>query len=77
MIAAETEFTVIFNTVNDAWGSYGYDESKDVFRITVIPQKAHHEEWLAFEFEDLAGTSAEAFLHWAELKIPFKIETAK
>jgi hypothetical protein len=33
-------------------------------------------EWLAFGFEDLAGTTATAYLHWEELKVPFKIEVS-
>jgi hypothetical protein len=30
-----------------------------------------------FGFDDLAGTSATAYLHWEQLKVPFKIEVAK
>jgi hypothetical protein len=29
-----------------------------------------------YGFDNLAGTSATAFLHWEKLKVPFKIETA-
>jgi hypothetical protein len=30
-----------------------------------------------FGFDDLAGTSATAYLHWEQLKVPFKIQAAK
>jgi hypothetical protein len=75
-IPGEEEWTIMFNTVNDAWGSYQYDETKDALRITVNSLEAPHCEWLTFGFEDLAGTSATAFLHWEKLKVPFKVEVA-
>ncbi|QCX39162.1 DUF2911 domain-containing protein [Aureibaculum algae] len=31
-------WTVIFNTVNDSWGSSKYDESKDALRIDITPE---------------------------------------
>jgi hypothetical protein len=77
MIASETEWVVIFSKKNEDWGSYAYDEKEDALRVTVKPVKAPHEEWLTFGFDDLAGTSATAYLHWEKVKVPFKIEVAK
>ncbi len=77
MIPSPKEWIVIFSKKNEDWGSYAYDEKEDALRITVNPQKANHQEWLLFGFEDLEGTSATAFLHWEELKVPFKVELAK
>jgi hypothetical protein len=74
MIPSEGEWTVIFNKKNDGWGSYAYDEKEDALRVIVKPVQASHQEWLTFGFDDLAGTSATAFLHWEKLKVPFKIE---
>ncbi len=74
MIPSENDWVVIFNKVNDAWGSYKYDESQDALRINVTPIAAPHQEWLVYGFEDLDGTSATAFLQWEKLKVPFKIE---
>ncbi len=76
MIPAEDEWTVIFNKVYDAWGSYSYDESQDALRVKVTPQKAPHQEWLVYGFDELEGTSATAYLHWEELKVPFKVQLA-
>jgi hypothetical protein len=77
MIPAEDEpWTVIFNKVNDAWGSFQYDESQDALRIKVDPVKAEYQEYLTYGFEDLSGNSATAYLHWAELKVPFTVEVA-
>lgn len=76
-IPGEKEWVVIFNTVNDAWGSYTYDESKDALRITVASAKASHMEWLTYGFEEITDNSTVAYLHWEKLKVPFKIEIAK
>ena len=73
MLPGEKEFVIIFNKVNDSWGSYSYDETKDALRVTVKPVEAGYEEWLSYGFDDLSGTSATAYLHWEKKKIPFKI----
>ncbi len=77
MIPSEKEWVIIFSKNNSAWGSFTYNQEEDALRITVTPVKAPHEEWLTFGFDDLAGTSATAFLHWENLKVPFKIELPK
>jgi hypothetical protein len=77
MIPGEKEWTIIFSKKNDAWGSFTYDQAEDALRITVTPAQAPHEEWLTFGFDDLAGTSATAYLRWEQLKIPFKIQLAQ
>lgn len=77
MIPGESEFVVMFSKNDSLWGSYKYNESEDALRFSVKSQKAHHNEWLSFGFEDLAGHSATAYLHWEKLKIPFKVEITK
>ncbi len=77
MIPSENEWTVIFNKVNEGWGSYAYDEAEDALRLMVKPVAASFEEWLRFGFDDLAGTSAVAFLQWEKLKVPFTISVAE
>ena len=74
MIPSKEDWTIIFSKKNDVWGSFKYNQEEDALRITVTPVKAPHQEWLLFGFEDLAGTSATAYLHWEMLKVPFKIE---
>jgi len=74
MIPSENEWVIIFSKNNSGWGSYGYNEEEDALRVTVHPVQAPHEEWLTYGFDDLAGTSATAFLHWEKVKVPFKIE---
>ena len=74
MIPSENEWVIIFSKNNSGWGSYGYNEEEDALRVTVQPVEAPYEEWLTYGFDDLAGTSATAFLHWEKVKVPFKIE---
>jgi hypothetical protein len=76
MIPSEKEWEIIFSKDNDKWGSFKYDEANDALRVTVTPVEAPQREWLTYGFENLAGTSATAYLHWEKLKVPFRIEVA-
>jgi hypothetical protein len=77
MIPSEKEWIIIFSKNNSAWGSFAYKQEEDALRVTVTPVKAPFQEWLEFGFDDLAGTSTTAYLHWEELKVPFKIQLAQ
>ena len=77
MIPSEKDWIVIFNKVSEGWGSYDYDEAEDALRVKVTPVEAPFEEWMRFGFDDLAGTSAVAFLQWEKLKVPFTIALAE
>jgi len=77
MIPSEKEWIIIFSKINNAWGSFTYKQEEDALRVTVIPVKAPLQEWLSFGFDDLAGTSATVYLHWEQLKVPFKIQIAQ
>ncbi|MCJ7553898.1 MAG: DUF2911 domain-containing protein [Ignavibacteriaceae bacterium] len=74
MIPSEKEWIIIFSNNNSEWGSFSYNQVEDALRITVTPVKSHHQEWLLFGFEELAGNSTTAFLHWENIKAPFKIK---
>ncbi|MFQ5675479.1 MAG: DUF2911 domain-containing protein, partial [bacterium] len=76
MIPSEKDWTIIFSKNNSAWGSFSYNKEEDALRVTVTPVAAPHQEWLMYEFEDLAGTSATGYLYWEKLKVPFKIKLA-
>ncbi len=71
MLVAEKEWTVIFNKVNTAWGSFFYDPTEDVLRVKVTPEKSEFTEWLAYGFENLSASSADVFLKWENLKVKF------
>jgi hypothetical protein len=77
MIPSEKDWIIIFSKNSSGWGSFAYKQEEDALRITVTPVKAPFQEWLEFGFDDLAGTSATGYLHWEELKVPFKIQLAQ
>jgi tetratricopeptide (TPR) repeat protein len=57
-----------------SWGSFSYKPEEDAARVTITPQKAEHQEWLRYGYDELTANSAVAFIHWEALKVPFKIE---
>ena len=74
MLPGEKEFKIMFNKVNDSWGSYAYDAAQDALVVTVKPVACEKVEWLEFGFEGLSDTGATAYLKWDKLQIPFKID---
>jgi len=76
-IPSASSWVIAFSKVNDLWGSYKYDQKNDAIRITVASEKAAHKEWLEFGFDEYTGTSAEVYLQWEKVKVPFKVEAAK
>ncbi len=77
MIPSKTTWIIIFSKNSSAWGSFSYNQAEDALQITVTPVEAPHMEWLMYGFNDLAGTSATAYLWWDNLKVPFKIALPK
>jgi len=74
MAAGETDWTIIFNRNNSAWGSFFYDPSLDALQVQVQPEKTDYfREWLTYEFDDRQLDTAQAVLHWEHLRVPFRI----
>lgn len=76
-IPSEKEWTVIFNKNVTLWGSYKYNPEEDQLQIKVLPVTSHHQEWLAYGFEDATPKSATVFLHWELLKVPFTVNVVE
>ncbi len=70
------ESTLIFNSNADSWGSYFYEESKDVLRVKTKQQKdtKNLKERLEFTFTDQTTSSVELALEWEYWRIPFTVE---
>lgn len=82
ILPTEAEWTFIFNSEAEAWGSYSYKEDKDALRVKVKPSEAPHKERLEFGFEDLNDSSATFYAHWEKRKADLNlvvevVETAK
>ena len=69
------EWTIIFNKVNNAWGSFTYDEKQDQLRVTAKPQKtAEFQETMSIEVENIKGTTADVVIRWENVRVPFTVD---
>lgn len=74
MAPGESEWTIIFNKNSSAWGSFFYDPSLDALKVQVQPEKTDYfREWLTYEFDDRQLDTAQAVMHWENLRVPFRI----
>ena len=74
-IPGKDEWTLIFNSVAEQWGSFNYDEKKDVLRVKAKPQMAsENQEWLSFEIPTVTPNSAQVNIRWERLRVPFTVE---
>lgn len=71
-IAAENNWTVIFNSVFDQWGTYDYNEAKDVLRIMAKAIKAPDafSEKMTFRISKNGMIS----LLWGAYKVEFLVQ---
>ena len=70
-IPGEKEWTIILNSTLDTWGSYSYDESKDVARVTAaVTTDKESLEAFSIAFND-DGTM---FLGWGTLRVAVPIK---
>lgn len=68
----EDEWTIIINN-NINWGTR-YDESADVLRFSVSPEKASFVEQMMIYFEDITSSTANLVIHWDVVKVPIEIQ---
>jgi hypothetical protein len=74
-IPNKTEWILIFNKVNNAWGSFAYDEKQDALRVKAVPQKSKtNRETLMYEFENVTPRSSTVVLSWEKLRVPFTVD---
>lgn len=74
-IPGREEWTIIFNSVADQWGSYSYDEANDVLRVKAKPQRAEFREWMTFEVPEMTTDTGNVVLRWENLAVPFTVDT--
>ena len=73
MIPGESEWTVIFSKMSNAWGSFTYKESEDALRVTVKPQPTDLHDALTYDFDQLKTDSAVATMRWDKVAVPITI----
>ena len=74
-IPSKKEWTIIFNGVADQWGSFNYDEKKDVLRVKAKPVKAKgNQEWLLYSIPVVTPNTAQVLISWEKVAVPFTVE---
>lgn len=74
-IPKEDDWTLIFASNDNLWGSYYLDMEKDVaLEIEVTPMDSEFSEQLDFEFRNRTDSSMTVAIEWEKLSIPFQIE---
>ncbi len=73
-IPGKDEWTIIFNKVNDSWGSFSYDAKKDQLRITAKPDKGDFYETMSLGFENVKPTMTDVVVRWADVRVPFTVD---
>jgi hypothetical protein len=74
-IPTKDEFTIIFNSVANQWGSFNYDPAKDTLRVKVKPEWGEHsKEWLEYWIDPINDTSAQVNIRWEKVRVPFIVE---
>jgi len=74
-IPTKNEWTIIFNSVANQWGSFSYDPAKDTLRVKVKPQwVSENKEWLEFWIDPVNENSAQVNLRWEKVRVPFTVE---
>jgi len=73
VIPGEEEWILIFNKVNNVWGTVKPKEENDALRVSVKPETGAHQESLTYLFENVVGNSALIVLAWEKVRVPFSI----
>jgi hypothetical protein len=75
MIPGNGEWTVIFNKVNNEWGSFKYDEKQDQLRVKVKPQTlTEMQETMSLNFENVKPTTTDVAVRWEKIRVPFTVD---
>jgi ribosomal protein S4 len=74
-IPTKDEWTIIFNSVANQWGSFSYDAAKDTLRVKVKPVwEDHNKEWLEYWIDPVNDNSAQVNIRWEKVRVPFTVE---
>lgn len=74
-IPTKTEWTIIFNSVANQWGSFSYDAAKDTLRVKAKPEwVSENKEWLEYWIDPINDNSAQVNIRWEKVHVPFTVE---
>ncbi len=67
------KWTFIINKETDIWGSFKYDQSKDIFRMDLPTSKYQNTEAMTIVF-DKTTKGADMAMYWEDVKVSLPIE---
>lgn len=70
----EEEWTLIFNSDVNAWGSFFYESQNDILRTKIKPMDSEFKETLTLDFDNFTLGSANLNIHWGKTLVPISIE---
>ena len=74
-IPTKDEFTIIFNSVANQWGSFSYNPEKDTLRVKAKPEWVNDsKEWLEYWIDPIDANKAQVNIRWEKLRVPFTVE---
>jgi hypothetical protein len=74
-IPTKNEWTIIFNSVANQWGSFNYDAAKDTLRVKAKPEwVSDNKEWLEYWIDPINANSAQVNIRWEKVRVPFTVE---
>jgi len=74
-IPTKDEWTIVFNSTANQWGSFSYDAAKDTLRVKAKPQWVNQsEEWLTYSVEPVGDDSAQVNIRWEKVNVPFTVK---
>lgn len=75
-VPGRDQWSVIFNSVADQWGSYSYDPAKDALRVSAKPERNPAPvEWLTIDVPQMSTDEATFYIRWADVSVPFTVNT--
>jgi hypothetical protein len=75
-IPNKSEWTMILSKNTELWGAIGYNESDDLLRFNVTPNKlSRNYETMEITFADMTDTGANLSIKWETTRVDFRIET--
>jgi hypothetical protein len=75
-IPGESEWTIIFNTNTNSWGSFSYKEAEDVVRFQVKPETTSNStENFTINVDNITPETATICLKWAKTLVNIQLST--
>lgn len=67
-------WTIIFNKVNNEWGSFNYDAKQDALRVSAKPTTGDFKETMTIDFDDVTDNTTQVVIAWEKLRVPFTVD---